>query len=429
MTDPAPSRGRGLRRSLPAGVVDSALASMATFGIGLVAVNLFNDTDRGVYAIFFNAFMVGMTIPWYLVFLPLEARAIELPLPHRLGIFRASLGPGSFISALSALVAGVAFAATWGRTANQVVIALAATTALTIVLSPIQDHVRRSFHLADASWKAAATSGVQFVTAATFLLLGYFVFGVPTEWLPFGSLVIANTLSLAVASRLVPSDVPGMARPRLRDVGSQGSYLLFGAVAPRVSQLLGAIVMAYLIGEAEVGFAEAARVAAQPILVLAFGIGAVVSPRSMSAASSGTAAEAQRLRRMTAAIMVPTGLLYLAITAVDWSLNPIARLVPAAYTIGGLVAFTAVSNILLSLELPYRAEMIGARLERDYAFLTIGFSALAVGVAATSPVTRAFARPLGELGRAVGQIWTYGRTLAASRRPTTGPPSHSPPPG
>ena len=46
---------KGLRRSLPAGVVDSAFASMATFGIGLVAVNLFNDTNRGVYAIFFNA--------------------------------------------------------------------------------------------------------------------------------------------------------------------------------------------------------------------------------------------------------------------------------------------------------------------------------------------------------------------------------------
>jgi hypothetical protein len=141
----------------------------------------------------------------------------------------------------------------------------------------------------------------------------------------------------------------------------------------------------------------------------------------MAAAQAGDAPAASRLRRTTAAIMIPAGLAYLAVVAVDWSLNPIARLVPAAYTVGGLVALSALANIVLSLELPYRAEMIGGRHERDYSFLTIGFSALAVGVAATAPVTRAFARALGELGRGAGQIWAYGRTIADARRPKVHP--------
>ena len=389
---------------------------MATFGIGLVAVNLFNDTDRGVYAIFFNAFLVGMTIPWYLVFLPLEARAIQRPVAERQGVLRASLAGGVTVALMSALIVLVAAAAVWGRSPDSVVLPLALTTAATVVLSPIQDHLRRVFHLADESWKAAATSAVQFVIAATFLVVGYFVVDLPTPWLPFGSLVVANTISLMAGFRLADRSPPPMPHTTLRALGQQGIFLLIGAVAPRLGQFLGAIVMAYLIGEAQVGFAEAARVAAQPILVLAFGIGAVVSPRSMSAASTADVDDARRLRRTMTLLMVPTGLVYLAITAADWAWNPVAALVPAAYSVAGLVAVTAIGNIVLSLELPLRAEMIGARLERRYASVTGWWSGVVVAIAASSTFTRAFARPLGELVRGAGQIAGYDTATSSAYR-------------
>ena len=69
---------------LPAGVVDAGFASLATFVAGLAAVNLLSDTNRGVYGVFFAAFVVGTTFPHNLIFLPYQVYSVGRPLDERL---------------------------------------------------------------------------------------------------------------------------------------------------------------------------------------------------------------------------------------------------------------------------------------------------------------------------------------------------------
>ena len=156
-------------------------------------------------------------------------------------------------------------------------------------------------------------------------------------------------------------------------------------------------------------------------MVLAFGLSSVISPRSMTVAADADAPEAARLRRTMARVMIPAGGIYLLVTAVDWSLNPIGYLVPAGYVVTGLVAVTALTNIVLAIELPLRAEMIGARLERAYASITSLASVGVVLVAASSPFTRAFARAIGEAVRVLGQIGGYSTALATEYRRRSAP--------
>ena len=113
-----------------------------------------------------------------------------------------------------------------------VVAPLALTAALTTILSPVQDHLRRVFHLADQSWRAAATSAVQFGVATVCLAVGYFAFDVPAAWLPFGSLAVANAASLTAGFALARPGAEAGGHPGIRSLWSQGVFLLLGAVAP-----------------------------------------------------------------------------------------------------------------------------------------------------------------------------------------------------
>ncbi len=93
----------GASRRLPAGVADAAFASLATFAAGLSAVNLFNDVDRGVYALFFTAFGLGVVLPWELILIPAEVNAVSFPVADRMRRARDTLRMGLPMALLGSL--------------------------------------------------------------------------------------------------------------------------------------------------------------------------------------------------------------------------------------------------------------------------------------------------------------------------------------
>jgi len=403
---------RGTHRRLPAGVADAAFASLATFAAGLSAVNLFNDVDRGVYALFFAAFGLGVVLPWELILIPAEVNAVSFPVADRMRRARDTFRMGVPMALLGSLAIAIAAFMSRSLTSSDVLWGLTITAAITTVLSPLQDHMRRLLHIAELNWRAAAVSGVQFagvvVSLGVMLLLD-----APVAVMPFGSLAIANALSLAAG--LILGDVRHQ-RPleeplHFRALARQGRWLLTQALAPNISHFAVATIVTALAGAEALGYAEAARVVAQPVLVLATGLTAVLAPRAMEAAMHRDLQAARHNRRVYLLIMMGGGALYLGAAATPWLLNPMKYLVPAAYVVTGLVAVTIVANLISAAMYLDINELLGARKARPMAAVAIITSPILVLVALTARTTEAFARPVGHLVRDSAQVLWYRAKL------------------
>ncbi|MFC2153469.1 hypothetical protein ACFLQ7_02420, partial [Actinomycetota bacterium] len=271
------------RRRIPAGIVDSACASLATFAVGLTAVTVLDDVNRGVYAVYFAAFLVGVVLPRQLVFAPASIEAVALePRDHRLAVVSRSLRFGLAPALLGALGAPIAYLVTSGYSDASVSAALAITCAITIILSPMQDFVRQTLHIAARSWRAATVSIVQLVVVVAAIGTGL-ALDVDRAWIPFGALALANAVSLTVAWLLghVGLDVGSTPPMDLRAMLGKGAWLIQTDLAPAAAAFVVAAIIAALASPEDLGYAEAARVVAQPILVLSAGLSAVLSPRAM----------------------------------------------------------------------------------------------------------------------------------------------------
>jgi O-antigen/teichoic acid export membrane protein len=401
-----------LARKLPAGMVDASLASLATFTVGITAANLLDARDLGVYAVFFTAFMFATVLPRNLIFTPAEVTAVSRPVPLRMKLLAQSIRLGlplALIGATSVLIAAVI---TRSLTDPSVVTALVATTGAAAILSPIQDHVRKMLHIADHSWLAAAVSTVQ-VTVAVLAVIAMIVANVAVPWIPFGALTIANAASLTVGLILALRVHATGGRPRLRfrELATSGKWLLLQSLAPSVAGFIVAAVIVRLAGPEALGYAEAARVVAQPVIVLATGLTAVLAPRIMEASMIVNLSAAQRLRRIYLTLVVLAGVGYLAVAGTSWWLNPMQYLVPAAYVVPGLVAFTVVANTFTAAEFLQVNELLGARLEKALMVISFIASPILVIVSFSAAVTGSFARSLGELIEAWSRLAMQGWRL------------------
>ncbi len=401
------------QRQLAAGVIDAGLASLATFAAGLTGVTLLSDIDRGVYGVFFTAFFLGTVVVSELIMVPAQVVAVGLPSEKRLGVTRRSLLLG-LAPGLIGVLAAVAAAALKGHlTSAEVITALAVTTAITIVVSPMQDHVRALLHIADRSWRAVAVSSVQLtgVAAGIGLLVGL---DVERAWIPFGSLAMANILSLATALILARSpQVPEADAMTFRGLASSGKWLVIRAATPATLAFIAANIITELAGPIAYGYAEAARQVAQPITVLSVGLMAVLGPRAVRAGSEKDPAAGTRNRRMFVGFMLAASIAYGGLVGFDWVLNPMAILVPSAYVIGGLVIATVAANVLAAVFLIFGRELLGAGQARSLAVISL-FASPALPLAAlTAGSSEAFARPLGYIVegaiRVVGGRWWLRR--------------------
>jgi O-antigen/teichoic acid export membrane protein len=397
------------RREIPAGVLDAALSSLATFAMGFYAARKLQPTVLGAYGLVFTAFLLATRFPAQLIFKPAEIVAVSIPESVRLGILRRSLWLGLGPALVAALgIALWTFLAPAALPAN-VVVALTVTGVMSTFVSPIQDHVRHMLHLGDASWGAAGVSGVQFGSiAAAIWLLGRA--HVPSCWVPFGALAIANTASLAVGLLLARGhfgdEVDG-ATLGFRELVHSGRWLLLVALLPTGAAFASAALVVHLAGSAAMGFAEAGRVLGQPPWVLSMGLAAVLGPRSIRAGQARQLDEARKVSRLFAMLMMLIGLPYLAVVGVGWSWSPLPRFIPNAYHISGLIFMNVVGNILIGMDWPYRSELIGAGRASSLARVEAAANAVRTAIGATAAQIGAFAIPVGYVALAVVRSMGY----------------------
>ena len=350
-----------------AGLMDSGLSSLATFVIGVYAAHSLSPVLLGGYALAFAAFSLAAIIPDTAVFTPLEVLVVQHPRQERLGLLRHTLRTGF----LAALLPGFGVAL-WVYVAPDelppaAVRAFTITAIVYAILSPVQDHVRRMLHSGGASWLAAAMATVQLLVAITGV--GFFAWStLPRWWAPFGVLGAANLVSLAVGLLLVrlrADVVPSTRTWRWLDLTRSSGWMLLVGLLPAGATFMVSALVAGIASPTALGYAETARVVAQPLMVLTLGLSATFSPKLVAAAHARDRGEATRLRRQYLGLVIPASILYIALASNDWTINPMRWIVPKAYVIPGLASVMLLSVFAQSLALPGRFEMLGARCERD----------------------------------------------------------------
>ncbi len=389
-------------RHLPAGVVDAAVASLASFGAGLTGVTLLGEAERGVYGVFFTAFMLGGILVSELVYVPAQVVAVAEKRPDRLAMTSRALRLGILPGIAGALVAVIAGLLIWDEASTETVVALVASTGLTIVISPMQNHVRKMLHIAERSWDAAKVSIAQLLVVAT---------AVPTmmatpvnrAWIPFGSLAIANILSLSFALVLArPEQSTGQQQSLVfRELAISGRWLVLRAALPAAFAFAAANVLVALVGPVIYGYAEAARQVAQPVIVIATGLVSVLGPHSMRASMSFDSHTSWRTWRAYGLAIAGSGIAYALVVGGDWSLNPMKYIVPAAYEVAWLVPVTILANVISAAAMLLISELIGAGRAKLLAGLSAATSPALLIVALTANTTEAFARPLGLIAEGV----------------------------
>jgi len=405
----------GLRKSLPAGLLDAGSAALATFGTGVYAANYFDreSGELGVYGLFFAIFLVAAIVPFKLAFLPGEVRLLSLPKEQQLGGFRLTLPVGVPVAMAGSLVVLIALIPASGAKAS-LLVPLAITTVVTGFLSPIQDHVRRVMHQAGRSWLAATTSVTQLVVAVLFITAAIVV-DLDKAWIPFGALVAANTVSIGVGLALAhrsAQQAPGTPF-HIRDLGVSGRWLTGFGLLPVGANFVAAAIVALIAGNDILGSAEASRVAGRPLLVFVTGVSAVLNPASLMAGRDRLRAEGARLMRLARIFVIGSGLVFLAWMGFDWAGNPMTYLVEEAYTVEFLTAVTIITNIFWGMLFSEESQLIGGGREVDIFKIYVVATGVQIAVAFTAPVTEAFAVPLSMLAFGITRWLGYRWSLAS----------------
>lgn len=404
MTEPQPAGdepGRSFRSrivgrlGIGAGVVDAAMSSLATFLTGLVAATILGDAELGVYAIFFTAFNFAQVIANNLIYVPSEVVAVAWPPAHRTRVLTQSIFYGIGPSLAGAMAIGIATLVAAQTSTADVVTPLTITAAVTTFLWPTQDHVRRMLHIADRSWAAATISATQVAISAASIGV-MLVLDVTKEWIPFGALAIANLLSLILGLIL---SKPWAAEPALerldpRSLMRSGVWLMIGVGVEPVAAFGAASIITFAAGLEVLGYAEAARIAAVPIIVIGVGLGYVMGPRVMRAAISNDRAASHHNHHRFNRFLISASVVYAVVVGFDWIGNPMASLVPKAYVVPGLVVATVFANVFLAAIVLLVQELTAAKRSRVIGIVSIISAPFQLLAAATAGVTRAFARPL-----------------------------------
>lgn len=158
-------------RLVSAGLLDSGLASLATFGIGLYAARMLDAEVLGVYALFFSAFVMASAVAAKLFYVPAEAWVISTYDDGREVLFSQMLKVLPLTLVVSPLITGLALLLVPEIDTAGVVVGIAVTTALCGMISPLQDHCRRTLHIAAMSPAAAVVSGVQLLGAVAAMVI------------------------------------------------------------------------------------------------------------------------------------------------------------------------------------------------------------------------------------------------------------------
>lgn len=366
-------------------LADAGTASVATFLAGLIALRALDDDRLALYALVFAAVTALTIAPQYMVYIPQRLHANRQAEPRRTDL-RADLrsaAPLWAITAVGAVLAGLPLSGVVGDWA--VFAALCGTAAVLTGLSPLQDHVRASLHVVGRHGGAAAVSAINLSTVAV-VFVAVLVAGEGGEGsaaalvalAPFGALVAGNLASVVVGVWLlrdvtVVEDREDVPVPRAMLIASTG-FSRHGA--GYVTNLL----VAALLSPAALAGLEAARVAAQPVLILGTGVASAMMPQAVRAIGAGDHHRAGSVMRRMVAVVSGTGAAYAL------ALLPLAPLLAVVFgrpVDAGLASARAGAYALSAAANPFNAYNMA---ERRYGLalgLTLGseLPALAVLVA------------------------------------------------
>ncbi|NNC43353.1 MAG: hypothetical protein HKN74_02630 [Acidimicrobiia bacterium] len=388
-----------LRLALPAGLLDTGAASLATFIVQAYAVRTLDLETLGVYAVFFSAYLFASQATQFLFLYPLEIAVLKLPRSTRFELLRRSIRlatPAPILGGLGVLAAILLS----GSSATSLRLGFAITVGAAAITSPVYEHFKRMLHLSDRSWQAAGVAQSQLL-ALVVVVAVMVVSGVPPAWVPFGALAASHGVALGAGFATIRFGEMPPLRTSFMDLLRSGRWLLVSGLMPPLATLIAAGVITRLAGATELGLAQAAHVASRPILILATGLSAVLGYRLMESGSTRRRSDGNRYWRLYAALILLGGGAYMLVVGVDWPGNPMAALLPRAYEVGGLVLVTLAANFVSALLRPVRNELIGAHWEARVALVDTSAAAALIAVAAFAGYLGAFAVPLGVLAGAL----------------------------
>jgi len=412
----------GYRRDMLAGLLDAGFASLATFLVGIFAVRMLDPVALGGYALAYQSLFLFGIVPAYLVLTPAEVAVVAHPAERRLAHLRRSISLGAPVALAAAFASAVWIVVAPAEISAETIRALVVTSVTTAFLSPMQDHVRHMLHSSGRSWKAAGVSIVQFVSALAGIG-ALTALDAPPAWIPFGALGLANLVSLTygmIAARTMERST-SVDRLHLRELVAAGRWIFGGAILNPAAGFAAAAIVSRLAGAEALGYAEGARVVAQPVWVMAVGLSYVLGPRSMEAGRSGQRERGRAISRSFIAVVGLAGLGCMALFGAPWEWNPLLPLLPTAYAIEGLTLLMLLAQTVNGLYFAQRSELLGARREAALTKTELATSGARVAVATSAPLTHAYAIPLAYLAVGLVRGFAYRRLLA--RLPTPAPES------
>lgn len=377
---------------MPAGLVDAGTSSLATFVVGVAATRLLTRAELGAYAIVFSAWILASQIPSQLVLTPAEARLVELPEGKR----KKALLHDLWLALPAILLASVAVLATYSLIPPEVdmtvSLQLSTTAAFVVGLFPLQEHARRLLHLSRSHWAAASVSVVRLVVTVSALAIGSAA-GLSPGVLPFGSIAVGDLTSLVFALLLIRpwrEESPGYTGLSLM---RSGKWLVMGASMGPAAGFVVSLLVSRLAGAASLGIAEAARIAAQPVLVLAVGFSAVMRPSSMEAAIRGDTSTARDISKQLLLTLGVSSLTYVGITSLPEPFNLLRSIIPEAFTLTGLMQLSVLAAFANGAVFLYRAELIALNRTRDIWYSEALSSITRTGAALPAQLFGAWAVP------------------------------------
>jgi hypothetical protein len=391
----------GLTRSLllAPGVVDASLASLAGFLTTIYAAHYLEPAELGVFGLYFSGFLLTNLIPTQLYFVPVERASLESPAHERIGLTAPTSRTGLLFCGGAALLAPLPGLIALGEVSTAAILALGLSNAALVFASPLQDHVRLMHHFSERPSGAVMMSATQ-VTVVIIAMVGLHVADVPATWIPFGALAIANLCSISQGLFLARS----RAHPQVPELPSFGVLIRLGGVLLAAEGLLAGAALAseslvLLLSSPEaLGFAAAAGAVARPVAVFSIGIGRVLAPRMMSAGLNRQKGSAVRLSLAYAGSLILFVSVYLAAVGWSYDLNPMLRLIPAAYEKPGLVVALAIGLTVHRCAAAPLWILLGAQRSKTILWIAGVTSATRLaGVAVLAPAIGAFAVAAGFL--------------------------------
>jgi O-antigen/teichoic acid export membrane protein len=382
---------------LAPGVVDAGLASLAGFLTTIYAARFLEPAELGVYALYFSGFLLAGLVPAQLYFAPVELQSLQYPLKERKATLYPTTVTGLRFCAPAALIAPLPGLIALGEVSTSAIVALAASNALLVFASPVQDHVRLMHHFCEEPLGAVTMSGVQF-TVVVLAMAGLHFAGAPAVWIPFGSLAIANICSTTVGllTLRAPAGTLSPRQPPLTSVMRLGGVLLAAEVMLALAALASEAVILVLVSAEALGFAAAASAVGRPVVVFSIGIGRVLAPRMMEIGMSRQRGSAYHFAGLYVGSLVAFVSVYLVAFGWPHQFNLMQRLVPAAYEVSGLVLALSIGLTIHRCATMPQWLLLGARKSKAILVIAAGSAAARLaGVVLFAPLIGAGASAAG----------------------------------